>query len=100
MDLSNLTDAHREAWLTDERWGRELHRIFGNRAGDVRFTPAGKGAPGSHLRALHDARMVAQAAWDAEIQATRRYRGGGRLAGPREDQTADDGRYHGPDERF
>jgi hypothetical protein len=49
----------------DHAWGVELRRIFGKNAGDVRYTIQGEGTPGSTLRALYDARCVAEAAWRA-----------------------------------
>ncbi len=70
MDLSEYTPAHRQAFLTDAAWSVELTRQFGKRSGDVRYSPAGKGEPGSALRAIYDARMTAQAIWHAEIRAT------------------------------
>jgi hypothetical protein len=66
-----MSDAHRKALETDEAWARELHRIFGKRAGEARYTFQGKGAPGTHLRALYDARKNAQTAWHAEINVQR-----------------------------
>lgn len=48
----------------DDAWVAELHRQFGKRSGDVRYTPAGRGEPGSALNALYTARAVAQTAWD------------------------------------
>ena len=50
------------ALVADQAWGDELRRLFGARAGDVRYTAAGAGAPGSALRALHDAKLAADAA--------------------------------------
>ncbi len=72
MDLSGYTPAHRQAFLTDAAWSRELTRQFGKRSGDVRYAPAGKGEPGSALRVLYEARAIAQAIWHTEIQATLR----------------------------
>jgi hypothetical protein len=47
----------------DDAWSVELHRVFGNGAGDARFTDAGKGTEGSTLRQLYDAREAARIAW-------------------------------------
>lgn len=48
----------------DDAWGSELRRSFGKKAGDVRYTAQGKGAEGSDLRRLHDAREAARGAWE------------------------------------
>lgn len=48
----------------DDAWGDELRRLFGNGAGDVRYNVHGKGAEGSKLRTLHDAREAARVAYD------------------------------------
>ncbi len=45
----------------DAAWSVELHRRFGRRAGDVRYSVKGSGAPGSELRRLHDAKLAADA---------------------------------------
>lgn len=45
---------------TDDAWSAELHAQFGRDAGDARYTPKGKGAPGSKLRKLHDAQDAAR----------------------------------------
>ena len=50
------------AIAADEAWSAELRRLFGKRAGDVRYTYEGAGATGSVLRALHDAKMDADRA--------------------------------------
>jgi hypothetical protein len=47
----------------DDAWSAELQRVFGKRAGDARYRPEGKGAEGSELRRLHNARMAARHAW-------------------------------------
>lgn len=49
----------------DDAWGDELHRLFGKKAGDIRYTAAGKGIPGSELRRRYEARETARIAWDA-----------------------------------
>ncbi len=58
---------------TDLAWGFELQRQFGKRCGDVRYTPRGKGEPGSTLHQLYAARMQAMRAWETiafgEVQA-------------------------------
>jgi hypothetical protein len=59
------TDLHRKALETDQAWSAELQRLFGKRAGDVRYTKQGKGAPGTALRAIYEAREAADIAWNA-----------------------------------
>lgn len=59
-------EAHYAFQDADDAWSRELQRLFGKRAGDVRYTDAGKGAPGSVLRSLHDAREALRMAWEAD----------------------------------
>lgn len=50
--------------LAERAWSAELSAQFGRHAGDVRYTPAGRGADGTHLRRLHDARDAARIAWE------------------------------------
>jgi hypothetical protein len=47
----------------DDAWGAELKRVFGKRSAEARYTALGRGADGSDLRHLHDARQDAQSAW-------------------------------------
>jgi hypothetical protein len=49
----------------DDAWSAELKAVFGKHAGQARYEPRGKGAEGSALRTLHDAREMARAAWHA-----------------------------------
>jgi len=49
---------------TDKAWSAELQRLFGKRAGDVRYLAQGYGEPGSELRRLHDAAKAAHDAWE------------------------------------
>jgi len=72
MDLTRFTPAHRQAFLTDTAWQHELTRLFGKRAGDVRYTAEGKGKPGTILRNIYEVRMLAQAIWHAELDAALR----------------------------
>lgn len=60
-DFANNADhsTYRAAQAADEAWSNELHRLFGKKAGDVRYTSRGAGAPGSELRRLHDAKLAA-----------------------------------------
>ena len=52
------------AMATDAAWGAELRRLFGKRAGDVRYLAQGRGEPGTELRRLYDAAKNAGAAWE------------------------------------
>lgn len=58
---------HTAAMLADEAWQQQLVKVFGKGAGDARYVSAGKGEPGSALRAAHDARQQATEAWRASI---------------------------------
>ena len=58
---------HVAAQVTDDAWSAELRRLFGKRAGDVRYTPQGNGDAGSDLRRLYDAREAARKAYDDAI---------------------------------
>lgn len=49
----------------DDAWSAELKRVFGKRSAEARYTKLGHGEEGSQLRALHDALIVARAAWHA-----------------------------------
>jgi hypothetical protein len=48
----------------DDAWSRQLRRMFKGRAGDIRYTPAGKGKPGGKLNSLYLAREAARIAYD------------------------------------
>lgn len=37
----------------DARWSRELKRLFGKDAGDVRYSKRGEGSPGTELNAAY-----------------------------------------------
>lgn len=69
--LRGIIQAQERARATDIAWGEELRRTFGRRAGDVRYTPEGKGIPGSRLRELYDEREAARVIHD---RASRLYR--------------------------
>lgn len=47
----------------DDAWSAELQRVFGKNAGQARYESRGKGAEGSELRRLHDARDAVRVAW-------------------------------------
>lgn len=60
-----MVDPHalyRAAVAADDAYGNELRRLFGARAGDVRYTTRGDGLPGSTLRRLRDEKLAADAA--------------------------------------
>jgi hypothetical protein len=69
--LNEIETAHtttqaerRRAFIAaDEAWSAELRRCYGGGAGDARYIRAGKGEPGSTLRACHDAFVAAGDAW-------------------------------------
>ena len=46
-------EAYRAAIAADDAYSAELRRLFGKRAGDVRYTKAGEGEPGSDLNRLY-----------------------------------------------
>lgn len=48
----------------DDAWQIELDRVCA-RTANARYTEEGKGAPGSKLRRLYDARMEAKRVWRA-----------------------------------
>lgn len=52
--LAGFTARRIEAQAADDAWSAELTRSFGKKAGDVRYTPAGEGEPGSALRLAYD----------------------------------------------
>jgi hypothetical protein len=58
---------HVAAQTTNDAWSMELKRLFGKRAGDVRYTAQGKGDPGTELRRLYDAREDARKAYGDAI---------------------------------
>lgn len=60
------TEKHKAALQLDNEWSAELCKVFGKRAGDVRYTREGQGEPGSTLRAAYDARTAAQNDWHGE----------------------------------
>lgn len=54
--------AYKAALAADNRWSLELRRLFGKRAGDVRYTKQGQGEPGTEL---NDAYLAFQVASEA-----------------------------------
>lgn len=55
---------HRAFQAADDAWSVELRKAFGKQAGDIRYTPRGKGDHGTALRAAYDAREAARIAFD------------------------------------
>lgn len=51
--------------LADDAWHKAVTEAFGKDAGQVRYTPAGRGLPGSALREAFDARENARREWEA-----------------------------------
>ena len=47
-----------------DAWTDELRRLFGKRAGDVRYTSQGRGEPGMDLNRLWIAQDKARIAWE------------------------------------
>lgn len=52
--------ARQAALRSDNAWQDELNRLFGRNAGDVRYTKAGRGEPGSTLSMLYSDFKTAQ----------------------------------------
>jgi hypothetical protein len=61
-----LSDARR----ADDAWQAELVRLFGKQAGDKRYSPEGKGAEGSELRRLYNAKRETSDAYGAYMMST------------------------------
>lgn len=63
----------------DDVWSAELQHQFGSKAGDVRYTPQGRGQAGSEqakerlLHALHYAREEARVAWHEAVDFAREF---------------------------
>ena len=57
--MIRLWDLVQAAIAADDAWSAELRRLYGDQAGDVRYTAKGAGANGSELRRLHDAKVTA-----------------------------------------
>jgi len=55
----------------DRDWQAELVRVYGRSAGEARYLPLGKGAPGTTLHKLHLAREAARVAWWREVERER-----------------------------
>jgi hypothetical protein len=51
----------------DAAWSAMLGKLFGRNAGDVRYTKAGKGEPGTELRALSDEFDRTREEWEASL---------------------------------
>lgn len=63
MNLFPYTPELKPFQDADDAWSHVLCLTFGKDAGQARYEPRGKGAPGTHLRRIHDVRMAAQATW-------------------------------------
>jgi hypothetical protein len=53
--METFTQLYKDACKADDAWSAELVKLYGKRAGDMRYTKEGKGSEGSELRRLHDA---------------------------------------------
>ena len=67
----SAADAYKAALAADDAWGDELRRLFGKRAGDVRYTRQGMGDPESELRRLHDAKVLTGDVWLSVMKGNR-----------------------------
>jgi hypothetical protein len=63
------TEALKPFQDADDAWSAELVLTFGKSAGQARYEARGRGAEGSELRRLHDAREAARAAWHQSATA-------------------------------
>jgi hypothetical protein len=63
IDMLNQTrrSAYEAACLADNMWSDELHRIYGNKAGDARYDKRGTATP--TLAALCKIKKQADATW-------------------------------------
>lgn len=68
---SDVENAYVAAKAADDAWSAELWRLFGARAGNVRYTAEGAGAAGSELRRLHDEFAATSEALRAAFAAAR-----------------------------
>ena len=59
-----------EARRADDAWQAELVRLFGKQAGDKRYAAEGKGAEGSELRRLYEAKRETNDAYGAFMMST------------------------------
>lgn len=71
MDKPTKQEAYKAFAEADDRFSRALFKSFGKRAGDVRYTPEGKGEAGTVLRMIHDLRAAAQQVWFDAIERER-----------------------------
>jgi hypothetical protein len=63
MTATNLKDATTAYSEADDAWQAELEKTFGKDAGTQRYYDAGKGTPGTALRAAYERYAAAMAAW-------------------------------------
>lgn len=65
QDVVTLHRTHYAFADADKAWGEAIASDpIASRTIDARYLPAGRGAPGSRLRAAHDAREAARIAWE------------------------------------
>jgi hypothetical protein len=72
---AKVREAYNAFYSADYAWGAALSELYGNRAGDVRYTKEAMGDEGSYLRDLYNARMEANTAWLAAIDNARAIEG-------------------------
>lgn len=69
--MATIAEATKRFQDADDVWSYCLNAAFGKKAGDVRYTKAGEGKPGTVLNMAYQARQAAQkvfqAAWDAKL---------------------------------
>lgn len=63
--------AQQAAYQADALWSAELQRLFGRRAGDVRYMKQGQGKEGSELRRRYEAWRAASDAYNVAMQEAR-----------------------------
>lgn len=66
--VERVQRASKEFCTADDAWSIELQRLFGKRAGDVRYTRQGEGELGSELRRLYECRTFAMMQWEMARQ--------------------------------
>ena len=69
--MNPIHAAYYAAQAADDAWSAELQKQFGRNAGDMRYTPRGRGEPGSKLAELHAEFRRTSDLWHAAIVAAR-----------------------------
>lgn len=72
MSATLIQNLSQRFQIADDAWHREIRKAFpGQHPGDVRYTRAAKGIPGSPLYAAHEEFVAAGAAWREALYAGR-----------------------------